>query len=90
MDDSYLSNPQNSINFLKSKKNRHSESERRRHLRTAGELGTRLSLARVLARVGGHKASILPLQQATTRNIDAREHVMEAALAPTINGVTPF
>ena len=27
MDDFYLSNPQNSIDFLKSKKNRHSESE---------------------------------------------------------------
>ena len=27
MDDCYLSNPQNSIDFLKSKKNRHSESD---------------------------------------------------------------
>ena len=68
----------------------HFTGQRRRNLRTAGKLGNRPFLARVLARVGGHKASILPLQQATPRNIDAREHAMEAALAPTLNGVTPF
>ena len=61
-----------------------------RNLRTTGKLGNRPSLARVLAWVGGHKASILPLQQATPRNIDARERATEAALARTLNGVTSF
>ena len=67
----------------------HFAGQRRRNLRTAGKMGHRPSLARTLARLGGHKASILPLQFATRKNIDAREHDMEAALAPTLNGVTP-
>ena len=57
----------------------HFIEQRRQNLHTAGKLESRPSLARVLVRVGGHKASILPLQQATPRNIDAREHAMEAA-----------
>ena len=68
----------------------HFVGQRRRHLRTAGKMGHRPSLARTLARLGGHKASILPLQVATRRNVDSREHEMEAALAPTLNGVTPY
>ena len=68
----------------------HFTGQRHRNLRTANKLGNRPPLARVLARVGGHKASILHLQQATPRNIDAREYAMEAALAPTLIGVTPF
>ena len=68
----------------------HFSGQRRQNLRTTGKLGNHPSLAQVLAQVGGHKASILPLQQATPRNIDAREHAMKAALAPTLNEVTHF
>ena len=64
--------------------------QRRRNLRTTCKVVTRPSFGRALARVGGQKASILPLQQATPRNIDAREHAMEAALAPTLNAITPL
>ena len=35
-------------------------------------------------------ASILPLRHETRQNTDHREHVLEAALAPTMNGVTPY
>ena len=55
-----------------------------------GRIGGRASLPRSLARLGLHKASILPLQEATRQNIDAREHLIEKILHPTLNGVTPY
>ena len=41
----------------------HFTRQRRTNLRTAGKLGNRPSLPRTLVRLGGHKASILPLQR---------------------------
>ena len=53
-------------------------------------MGRKPSLAQTLATLGGHEASILPLRFATRRNVDSCEHDMEAALAPTLDGVTPY
>ena len=66
----------------------HFVGQRRRNLRTAGKMGHRPSLAQTLASLGGHKASILPFQFATRKNINAHEHDIGAALAPSLNGVT--
>ena len=46
------------------------------------------SLPRTLARLGSHKASILPMQEATRQNIDTREHLIEKMLHPTLNGLS--
>ena len=69
---------------------RHFTGQCRRNLRTMGRIAGRASLPRTLARSGTHKASILPLQETTRQNIDAKEHLIEKILHPTLNGVTPY
>ena len=76
---------------------RHFTGQRRRNLRTMGRMTGRASVPRTWrdsARTGlqfnFNFNLILPLQEATRQNIDAREHLIKKILHPTLNGVTPY
>ena len=69
---------------------RHFVGLRRRNLRSVHKLGVKPSLPRTLARVGSHKASILPLLYTTRADADRDEFTTERALGPTLNGVTQY
>ena len=69
---------------------RHFQGQRRRNLRTLGKFGHKPSLPRTLARVGTHKASIVPLHFTNRQEADRHEAAAEQLLSPTLNGVAPY
>ena len=69
---------------------RHFTGERRRNLRTMGRIGGCASLPRTLARLGSHKASILPLQHLSLTWGRDMDTTSENQLATHGGGIRPL